>query len=517
MKYLLCCLLLVTACLAFRFVPEDDHKWISLFNGKDLRGWDTYLGPERDSNGKKISDQPVGLNRDPKGVFSIVKDGKENVIRISGEQIGGIISRKEYENYHLQLLFRWGTLTWGSKKGKKKDSGLLYHSVGPNGADGGAWMRSQEFQVEETNCGDYWGCAGAIADIPAVKISDSNYRYTPDGSLYTFRTGNGIGRHCIKGPDAEHPTGEWNTLDLYCHGDTSVHVVNGKVMMVLYHSAQVDNGQVSSLAKGRIQLQSEGAEVFYKDIRIQTLNKIPMDLLATNGGTALAGDKYDLYLLVGQSNMAGRAPLDSLSKQIDPRLWMLDKAGQWVPATDPVHFDKPDVVAVGPALSFAKEMLKETRGKIGLIPCAVGGSPIRVWEPDSTYLNGLHPYDDAIRRARIGLQQGRLKGILWHQGESDNNPAGMAVYMDKLKILIDRLRKDLGQPDLPFVAGEIGTFKEAPINAIIDELPHKVLHTAVVSAAGLTDKGDKTHFDTRSARELGRRYARAMTGLQHQL
>jgi hypothetical protein len=89
---------------------------------------------------------------------------------------------------------------------------------------------------------------------------------------------NAIGRHCYKRGDAEHPTGEWNTLDLYCHGDTSVHMVNGRVMMVLYHLAQSDSGKVSSLSRGRIQLQSEGAEVFYKRIKIQPISRIPADI-----------------------------------------------------------------------------------------------------------------------------------------------------------------------------------------------------------------------------------------------
>ena len=261
-------------------------------------------------------------------------------------------------------------------------------------------------------------------------------------------------------------------------------------------------------------------------------------MIVSGQGPAGANTGYDLYLLVGQSNMAGRAPVDAAGKETDPRIWMLDKSDHWVPATDPVHFDKPDVAGVGPAISFAKEMLSnggegsEGQGNgrqgsagqnqgntgqkmIGLIPCAVGGSPIRVWEPDSSYLNGLHPYDDAIRRARAALQQGRLKGIIWHQGESDNNPQSAALYMSKLQALIQRLRKDLDSPDLPFVAGEIGYFgKGTLINTVIDRLPATVPHTAVVSAEGLTDKGDKTHFDTRSARELGKRYGQAMTKLQ---
>jgi len=276
---------------------ETGPGWVSLFNGKDFSGWDTYLGPERDSNGRTLSDEPVGLNKDPRQVFSVVSDpsasgntagggtmagaGGGKVIRISGEDVGALTTKKEFENYHLQLLFRWGSLSWGSKKNKKKDSGLLYHSVGPYGADFGAWMRSQEFQVQEGDCGDYWGCAGGLADIPAVKKSDSEYVYDPAGALMTFRADNTIGRHCIKRSDAEKPSGQWNTLDLYCHGDTSVHVVNGVVMMVLYHNGQADKGAiVRPLTRGKIQLQSEGAEVFYKGIRIQPIGNIPGELLA---------------------------------------------------------------------------------------------------------------------------------------------------------------------------------------------------------------------------------------------
>jgi len=256
--------------------------WHALFNGKDLTGWDTYLAPPADSTGKRVSDQPIGLDNDPHHVFSVVGDGDQNVIRISGEDVGGLISKKEYADYHLQVLFKWGALTWGQKKGKKKDSGLLYHSVGPYGADWGAWMRSHEFQVQEGDCGDYWGCAGGTADIPAIRKSDSEYVYTPSGRLYSFRADNAIGRHCIKSSDAEKPAGEWNTLDLYCHGDTSVQVVNGVLVMVLYHLGQVDNGKVQPLTSGRIQLQSEGAEVFYKGIRIRPIDQIPQSFLSAN-------------------------------------------------------------------------------------------------------------------------------------------------------------------------------------------------------------------------------------------
>lgn len=224
---------------------------------------------------------------------------------------------------------------------------------------------------------------------------------------------------------------------------------------------------------------------------------------------------FHVYLLIGQSNMAGRGQVDSISKEVNPRILMLNKENHWLPATDPVHFYKPALVGVGPAISFAKEMASNgKRHRIGLIPCALGGSPIEVWEPGEVYLEEYHPYDDAIRRAQLAMQQGVLKGIIWHQGESDNDPERAAVYMEKLIRLINRLRTDLQQPDLPFVAGEIGYFNESNhINSIINQLPQQVHHTAVVSAKDLTDKGDHLHFDTPSARELGKRYAVAMKKL----
>lgn len=273
-------LLLLLCAMAFGFTrPVKKDDWTPLFNGKDLTGWDTYIGPDLDDKGKPITGQPLGLNTDPRHVFSIVKEGSENIIRISGENWGAISTKKEYENYHLQLQFKWGVLTWGQKKGQNKDSGLLYHSVGKYGADYGAWMRSQEFQVEESNTGDYWGVAGGMADIPVIKRAETAYVYSPQGTLATFSERSKQGRHCIKNGDAENPSGQWNTLDLYCHGDTSIHVVNGKIMMVLYHNRQMDNGRELPLTKGKIQIQSEGAEVFYRQIRIRAIDRLPSDYL----------------------------------------------------------------------------------------------------------------------------------------------------------------------------------------------------------------------------------------------
>ena len=114
-----------------------------------------------------------------------------------------------------------------------------------------------------------------MEDIPVTKRSDSEYVYNPSGEMKTFSAKSPVGRHCIKNGDAENATGEWNTLDLYCHGDTSVQMINGKVMMVLYNSRQFENGQAIPLVKGKIQIQSEGAEIFYRHIMIEPLLAIP--------------------------------------------------------------------------------------------------------------------------------------------------------------------------------------------------------------------------------------------------
>ena len=232
--------------------------------------------------------------------------------------------------------------------------------------------------------------------------------------------------------------------------------------------------------------------------------------------------KFHLFLLVGQSNMAGRGIVAPQDKIPDPRVLMLSQAGEWVPAVDPMHFDKPAVVGVGLGRSFAVAVAEANPGvTIGLIPCAVGGSPIDAWRPGVFYEpTHSHPWDDALRRAKLALQAGTLQGILWHQGEADSTVALAPAYEAKLHDLIDRLRAELGAPDLPFVAGQLGRFEGSPwddakgrVDQALRDLPRKVPHTAFVSAEGLKDKGDKIHFDSDSYREFGRRYAEAFLGL----
>ena len=229
--------------------------------------------------------------------------------------------------------------------------------------------------------------------------------------------------------------------------------------------------------------------------------------------------KIDLYLLIGQSNMAGRGIIEAAdSSQGNEKLWMLTKNGEWVKAKHPLHFDKPKSVGVGPGLAFGLAMLEINDRPIGLIPCAVGGSSINSWQPGAyDSATKTHPYDDAMLRLLKAMEMGELKGIIWHQGETDSPLEKRKDYLTKLSILINSWRTFIGNPNLPFVAGEIGDFNEVhkAFNTELQKLPSLVSKTAVASSQDLKDKGDHLHFDAASANELGKRYASKMKLLQH--
>lgn len=249
----------------------------------------------------------------------------------------------------------------------------------------------------------------------------------------------------------------------------------------------------------------------------------------------LMGDKpivprgtFHVFLLMGQSNMAGHAPLEDgdekpVSRVVEiPTMSRSDFA--WQPAAHPLHNRLPATDRFGLGLPFAIQYVQSRPNvTVGLIPVAWGGEQI-------DHLNKNSPtYRDAITKARWAAKQGFLKGVLWHQGESDTVTRELAgSYATKLDQLVADLRSDLGEPSLPFIAGNLAEFygtgpdHNAParvtqINQVrqaLRELPRRVPQTAFVETTGLnSEDSHMVHFNRASYIELGKRYAQAIEPL----
>lgn len=221
-----------------------------------------------------------------------------------------------------------------------------------------------------------------------------------------------------------------------------------------------------------------------------------------------------LYLLMGQSNMAGRGTVAPMDQKTHPRIWMMSESGEWRLACEPLHTDKQEMVGVGPGFAFAKAMIAaDPAMQIGLLPCAVGGTPLSRWERHGDL------YEHAVMMARRASQRGEIAGMLWHQGESDALQFLTAnTYGDRLTRMIHDLRNDLESPDLPVAVCTLGDFlagrerypAHGVINAALRKIPSALRRVTCIEASGLGHVGDALHFDSEAARELGKRYAEAM-------
>ena len=253
------------------------NEWQPLLD-KSLSNWEVFIGvPEPGLNVPGYSEEsrqkklPLGLNNDPLHVFSMEEENGQPVLHVSGQMLGGLTSKKEYQNYHLKFKFKWGSLKYAPRLTAKRDNGILYHATGPHGKFWNVWMRSHELQIQETDMGDYFGLAGVVMNIKSKRVDTANqFIYTPDGEFRTFMAGQqGLVNRCRRGSDNEKAYGEWNEIELICFEDKSVHIVNGKVVMALQDSrVHIAEGDEPSLQRGKIQLQSEYAEAYYKDIQI---------------------------------------------------------------------------------------------------------------------------------------------------------------------------------------------------------------------------------------------------------
>jgi hypothetical protein len=265
-----------------------DTNWKFLFNGKDLSGWETYLslplpssevpGAERDAKGNYT--KLLGVGNDPLKCFSVVEVEGKPAIRLSGEGFGTLATLESFSNYHLRLQFKWGVKKWiPGSEGRPRGSGLLYHGHGNHG-DGDVdkrWMHHQQFQVQEGNCGDYVAVGDSAAEVTARKVDEKRIIYDDKAALVTVSARAPNPPRCAKSSDFEKPSGEWNTLDLICVGDKAIQVMNGHVVMRLAHSEKVKKDGVEPLVSGRILLQMEGSEIFFRQIELQAIDALPAE------------------------------------------------------------------------------------------------------------------------------------------------------------------------------------------------------------------------------------------------
>ncbi len=251
---------------------------------------------------------------------------------------------------------------------------------------------------------------------------------------------------------------------------------------------------------------------------------VPADLRAFPASTK----QLEIFLLMGQSNMKGRGlmPTEPLR---DPRIVMMHRrtdgfflARHPLHLTgDPKNFSRADNAGVGPGLAFAQAVAEaRPEARILLIPCAVGGTAVAKWR------KGQRLYEETIRRAKLALDKvpagkARIVGALWLQGEADSgSPERVAAYAGALDRVIADLRKDLGLPDLPFVACTIGEMTERnvaarkDINRLLLDLPHRVSRTACIDSRAFAKSiGDGVHFDTPTQNRHGRLYAESFLKL----
>lgn len=403
-----------TVILSFSMIinsqSQTKNKPINLLD-ENLSYWYKWLGvphtsvkglPEGTIKGNGMDGTPLGMN-DPKDVFKVVTINNEKVLKVSGEIYGGLTTKSAYTNYHLQLKYKWGSKKWAPRLDLPKDCGIMFHLTGTN--EDGLWnvfMMGLELQIAEKTTGDLFLVANkdfSLRPFADVRVSDtkkwdSNAAFQLMGG-YSPTLNNAVSRS----QDFESDATKWTTVDLYTIGSSAVYLVNGHVVMAL-QNAGVQNADKSTtpLTKGKILLQSEGAEVFYKDITIQEITDFPNDIKKIAALAPTPGWKFGVSLWAFHTPSAEekekskeRFLTSSVSKQLDEAAntglkyiegFTFSKAGK--------EFNDSLVMNLSPSsIKKIDAMIKNKGLKMESI-YATGGKTVKEWIRDFEIAKGLN-------------------------------------------------------------------------------------------------------------------------------
>jgi hypothetical protein len=206
-------------------VPVVTDPFVPLFNGTNLDGWHPFLQNSEDSH--------VLTNN-----FKV----EQGSLHVNGKGLGYIITNKTFKNYHFKVEFKWGINKWPPRQNDKRDAGICYNI--PASEPDSIWPKSIECQIQEGDVGDFW-----LLGFSTIKVNGQ--QNTPaDHTRF------------VKYADGEKPYGEWNTVEVISVNGTCIHIVNGVIVNV---------GTEASVKDGKILLQSEYAEIFYRNAKIRQL------------------------------------------------------------------------------------------------------------------------------------------------------------------------------------------------------------------------------------------------------
>ena len=239
------------------------------------------------------------------------------------------------------------------------------------------------------------------------------------------------------------------------------------------------------------------------------------DTNPVKGKGEIKAGKVWVFILAGQSNMAGRGTVEAEDTVTSPRVLSINAKGELIPAKEPIHFYEPKMKGLDCGLSFGKELLNYIPSDVTvlIIPTAIGGSSINQWINDSIF-RGVKLLTNFREKVEIGKRYGVIKAVLWHQGESDANPNGIKYRKEKLKTLFTAFRNSVGNSSLPILMGELGSYSKnkemwMQLNEQIRLYSTSDVNTAVISTSDFKDRGDFTHFTSEGQREMGKRFAKA--------